>query len=62
MFVDVEGIFFEEKVVVNVDEEVDSSKKEVGLLVNNIIKKVDEKLKVFVEDKNNFILKIELLK
>ncbi|MFY0137883.1 isopeptide-forming domain-containing fimbrial protein [Bacillus cereus] len=62
MSVDVEGIPSEEKVAANADEEADSSKKEVGPSVNNTIKKVDEKLKVSVEDKNNPTSKTELPK
>ncbi|MBL3863880.1 DUF11 domain-containing protein [Bacillus cereus] len=60
MSVDVEGIPSEEKVAANADEEADSSKKEVGPSANNTIKKVDEKLKVSVEDKNNPTSKTEL--
>ncbi|WP_242320830.1 isopeptide-forming domain-containing fimbrial protein [Bacillus cereus group sp. BfR-BA-01312] len=59
MSVDVEGIPSEEKVAANADEEADSSKKEVGPSANNTIKKVDEKLKVSVEDKNNPTSKTE---
>ncbi|WP_234574271.1 isopeptide-forming domain-containing fimbrial protein [Bacillus cereus] len=59
MSVDVEGIPSEEKVAANADEEADSSKKEVGPSANNTIKKVDEKLKVSVEDKNNPTSKAE---
>ncbi|MFV5172021.1 isopeptide-forming domain-containing fimbrial protein [Bacillus cereus] len=62
MSVDVEGIPSEEKVAANADEEADSSKKEVGPSANNTIKKVDEKLKVSVEDKNNPTSKTELPK
>ncbi|ARO61785.1 Cell surface protein [Bacillus cereus] len=59
MSVDVEGIPSEEKVAANADEEADSSKKEVGPSANNTIKKVDEKLKVSVEDENNPTSKTE---
>ncbi|MFB5689971.1 isopeptide-forming domain-containing fimbrial protein [Bacillus cereus] len=62
MSIDVEGIPSEEKVAANADEEADSSKKEVGPSANNTIKKVDEKLKVSVEDKNNPTSKTELPK
>ncbi|MDJ1475046.1 isopeptide-forming domain-containing fimbrial protein [Bacillus sp. LS15-K4] len=62
MSVDVEGIPSEDKVEANADEEADSSKKEVGPSADNTIKKVDEKLKVSVEDKNKPTSKTELPK
>ncbi|OPD60173.1 isopeptide-forming domain-containing fimbrial protein [Bacillus anthracis] len=52
MSFDVEGISSEEKVEANADDEADSSKKSVVPSVNNTTKKVDEKLKVSVEDTN----------
>ncbi|MED1609504.1 isopeptide-forming domain-containing fimbrial protein [Bacillus paranthracis] len=62
MSVDVEGIPSEEKVEANADDEADSSKKEVGPSADSITKKVDEKLKVSVEDKNKSTSKTELPK
>ncbi|MFB5584245.1 isopeptide-forming domain-containing fimbrial protein [Bacillus albus] len=62
MSVDVEGIPSEDKVETNADDEADSSKKEVGASVDNTTKKVDEKLKVTVEDKNKPTSKTELEK
>ncbi|HFJ9331591.1 TPA: isopeptide-forming domain-containing fimbrial protein [Bacillus paranthracis] len=62
MSVDVEGIPSEEKVEANADDEPDSSKKEVGPSADSITKKVDEKLKVSVEDKNKSTSKTELVK
>ncbi|MGF9902907.1 isopeptide-forming domain-containing fimbrial protein, partial [Bacillus paranthracis] len=62
MSVDVEGIPSEEKVEANADDEADSSKKEVGPSADSTTKKVDEKLKVSVEDKNKSTSKTELPK
>ncbi|MGH0928051.1 isopeptide-forming domain-containing fimbrial protein, partial [Bacillus pacificus] len=62
MSVDVEGIPSEDKVEANADDEADSSKKEVDPSAGNTIKKVDEKLKVSVEDKNKSASKTELPK
>ncbi|MDA1612710.1 isopeptide-forming domain-containing fimbrial protein, partial [Bacillus cereus] len=52
MSFDVEGIPSEDKVEATADDEADSSKKSVVPSVNNTTKKVDEKLKVSVEDTN----------
>ncbi|WP_270401843.1 isopeptide-forming domain-containing fimbrial protein, partial [Bacillus mobilis] len=62
MSVDVEGIPSEDKGEANADDEADSNKKEVGASVDNTTKKVDEKLKVSVEDKNKPTSKTELEK
>ncbi|TPV39181.1 isopeptide-forming domain-containing fimbrial protein [Bacillus dicomae] len=62
MSVDVEGIPSEDKVEANADDEADSSKKAVGPSVNNPTKKVDEKLKVSVEDTNKPTSNTELVK
>ncbi|HHI3606265.1 TPA: isopeptide-forming domain-containing fimbrial protein [Bacillus anthracis] len=52
MSFDVEGIPSEDKVEATADDEADSSKKSVVPSGNNTTKKVDEKLKVSVEDTN----------
>ncbi|MDA1649684.1 isopeptide-forming domain-containing fimbrial protein [Bacillus cereus group sp. TH160LC] len=62
MSVDVEGIPSEDKVEANADDEPDSSKKEVGPSADSITKKVDEKLKVSVEDTNKPTSNTELVK
>ncbi|MES5844252.1 MULTISPECIES: isopeptide-forming domain-containing fimbrial protein [unclassified Bacillus cereus group] len=62
MSFDVEGIPSEEKVEANADDEADSRKKEVGPSADSTTKKVDEKLKVSVEDKNKSTSKTELPK
>ncbi|EDX58529.1 cell surface protein [Bacillus cereus W] len=62
MSFDVEGIPSEDKVEATADDEADSSKKSVVPSVNNTTKKVDEKLKVSVEDTNNPTSNTELVK
>ncbi len=62
MSFDVEGIPSEDKVEATADDEADSSKKSVVPSVNNTTKKVDEKLKVSVEDTNKPTSNTELVK
>ncbi|HDX9625908.1 TPA: DUF11 domain-containing protein, partial [Bacillus anthracis] len=62
MSFDVEGIPSEDKVEANADDEADSSKKEVGPSPDSTTKKITEKLKVSVEDKNKSTSKKELPK
>ncbi|KXY68424.1 isopeptide-forming domain-containing fimbrial protein, partial [Bacillus cereus] len=61
MSFDVEGIPSEDKVEATADDEADSSKKSVVPSVNNTTKKVDEKLKVSVEDTNKPTSNTELV-
>ncbi|EJQ88048.1 hypothetical protein IGW_05226, partial [Bacillus cereus ISP3191] len=62
MSFDVEGIPSEDKVEATADDEADSSKKSVVPSGNNTTKKVDEKLKVSVEDTNKPTSNTELVK
>ncbi|PFE11123.1 isopeptide-forming domain-containing fimbrial protein, partial [Bacillus cereus] len=62
MSVDVEGIPSEDKVEANADDEADNSKKNIGSPADAKTKKVDEKLKVSVEDKNKPTSNTELVK
>ncbi|MGN4718886.1 isopeptide-forming domain-containing fimbrial protein [Bacillus cereus group sp. MYBK226-2] len=62
MSFDVEGIPSEDKVEATADDEADSSKEEVGPSPDSTTKKITEKLKVSVEDKNKSTSKTELPK